>query len=367
MRSAIYGAISRVSGLALLLLSGGALSGCGPDFDPPSEMHTLRIMGVQKDKPYAQPGDTVTLTMLWEDASPKAPRAVTIAWSPPCKDPAGDLYYNCFTDPSVFGDPSGVVIGSNTTSFTVPDDVIQPKPPPNAPYGLEYVFFAACAGKLTFLPPDAHSADSTGAIPVQCIDPATNQPLGPDDFVAGYTSVYSFKGFSNKNPVITGFEFNGKPLPTDQVCLSANDSTDPPTDDTCIPIAKSDPPADDAIDCSKSDEVRCIPTCSDDGDSKCHGYPLKPTMAQADNQEEDSVSAQTLGRDVTEQMWIDYYTDGGGFKSPVRLLNDATTGWSDNYGTDFYAPKAAKVSRVWAFAHDNRGGAAWAGIQIKTQ
>ena len=66
-------------------------------------------------------------------------------------------------------------------------------------------------------------------------------------------------------------------------------------------------------------------------------------------------------------MWIDYYTDGGGFKSDVRLLNDATSGWNDAYGTDFYAPKDAKLSRLWAVVHDNRGGAAWAGITVKTQ
>jgi hypothetical protein len=49
----------------------------------------------------------------------------------------------------------------------------------------------------------------------------------------------------------------------------------------------------------------------------------------------------------------------------VRLLNDATTGWNDNYGTDFYASKDPKVSRVWALVHDNRGGVAWVGISLK--
>jgi len=370
MRSVIIGRLSRVSGAVSLLLLGGILSGCGPDFNPPSELHTLRVMGVQKDKPYAQPGDTVNLTMLWEDASPKAfdasgnARDITRVWSPPCFDPPGDLYYSCFSDPGLFSGTNFTF--GDQTSFVMKEDVITPRPPPNAPYGLAYVFFAACAGKLQPIATSGAASGETGTIPIECLDPMTGKPLGADDFVAGYTAVYAFKGFSNKNPVVTGFEFNGQPLPSDQVCLSASDTMDPPTD-SCLKIDGSTMPNPDDIDCSDPNETRCVPTCADDGDSKCHGYPLKPTLAQADNQEEDSVSAQLLGRHVTEQMWIDYYTDGGGFKSAVRLLNDATNGWNDNYGTDFYAPKAAKVSRIWALAHDNRGGVAWAGISIKTQ
>ncbi len=66
-------------------------------------------------------------------------------------------------------------------------------------------------------------------------------------------------------------------------------------------------------------------------------------------------------------MWINYYTEAGGFKSPVRLLNDATTGWNDKFSTDFYAPKAAGTFRVWALVHDNRGGVAWSGITLRAE
>jgi hypothetical protein len=193
--------------------------------------------------------------------------------------------------------------------------------------------------------------------------------LGSDDFVAGYTAIYSYEQFSNNNPVITGFEFNGQTLkPTDADGQPVS-STDFCLGDDCRAVADAPPPASDAIDCTAPEQAfRCVPTCSDDGKSPCHGYALKPILTQADNQEQDSVSAQQLGRNVTEQMWINYYTDAGGFKSPVRLLNDATNGWNDDYGTEFYAPKDAnKVMRVWALVHDNRGGVAWAGISLKSQ
>ena len=149
------------------------LLGCGPDFDPPSELHSLRVLAVQKDVPYAQPGDTVNLQMLWQDASPLAgpDRKITIAWSPPCINPPGDLYYACFSDPDTFGDMVKQDPASpEHTSFVVPSNIISERPPPadgsnNPPYGLSYVFFAICAGELTLLP-----SSSDAAFPIGCKD-----------------------------------------------------------------------------------------------------------------------------------------------------------------------------------------------------
>ena len=361
----------RIIGKSALLFLGVLLVGCGPDFDPPDQLHSLRILGVQKDLPYAKPGETVNLQMLWEDASPKAgsDRPIEITWSGMCVDPPGDLYYSCFTQPSLL---AGLTQG-DATSFTMPatydkgdgkqTPVIHPASSTgnNAPYGIAFVFFAACAGKLTPI----QTTDATD-FPLGCKDEAGNL-LGSDDFVAGYTAIYSYETFSNNNPVISGFEFNGQPLDPSAVCIGDGKATEAGAG-ACGPIAESAPADVSPIDCTAGDP-RCIPTCSDDGKSPCKGYAIRPTVDKTDpkNQDQDDVSVQQLGHAEGEQMWIDYYTDGGGFKSPVRLLNDATTGWNDNYGTDFYASKEAKISRVWALVHDNRGGVAWAGISIKTQ
>jgi hypothetical protein len=341
--------------LAIAGLLGLFLLGCGPKFDPPDELRSLRVLAVHKDVPYAQPGQTVNLEMLWEDASidvldGAATRTVQVAWSSACFDPPGDLYYACFADPTLFGGGFGL---GNTTSFVMPKDIISRRPPPsqarNAPYGIAYVFFAACAGTLTPL----QGADAT-AFPIGCKDDKGNL-LGSDDFVAGYASVYSFASFSNNNPVISGFSFNGKPLSPEQFCQG----------DACLAQAGSTVPP--TVTCDPTSDALCLPTCAADGDSSCTAYSVKPTLVQTDNQELDSVSAKLVGRDVTEQMWINYYTDGGSFKSPVRLLNDATSGWNDSYDTDFYAPKAVGPSRIWAVVHDNRGGVSWAGITVNLQ
>ena len=364
----------RITAQSALLFWGMLLSGCGPKFDPSDQLGSLRILGVQKDVPYAKPGQTVNLQMLWEDASPSAGRKIQITWSGLCTNPSGDLYYSCFTQASIGAGASpgqaGFIQGDSDTTFvTMPDDIISSHSATttenNAPYGLAYVFFAVCAGNLTRI----KTTDMT-ALPFACLDDAGN-PLGSDDFVAGYTAIYSFEKFSNNNPVISGFEFNGQPLTNDAFCGPTLPNVDPsmqPAD--CVPIAEASPPDPSTIDCTDPVQgLRCIPTCSDDGKEPCTAYPIRPTVDKNDphNQDQDDVSTMQLGHPQGEQMWIDYYTDGGGFKSPVRLLNDATSGWNDDYGTDFYASKDAKVSRVWALVHDNRGGVAWAGTTLKTE
>jgi hypothetical protein len=350
------------------------LLGCGPDFDPPSELHSLRVLGVQKNLPYAQPGQKdIKLQMLWTDASPKRPRPVQIAWSGACVDPPGDLYYACFSQRGVFVDDDGnptFTRDSDSMMFNMPSNIISQRPPStdarNAPYGIAYVFFAICAGTLAPIP----TSDAT-AFPIGCKDEEGHW-LGSDDFVAGYSGIYSFKDFSNNNPVIKGFSFNGQDFTAaaDGAGGEAGAGNTEPAaiclNETCTSGSRD--PADFSFDCAEYPQ-RCVPTCADDGDSSCPGYQLHPLIDKADpkNQDQDDVSAKLLGRQVGEQMWVDYYTEAGGFKSPVRLLNDATTGWNDNFSTDFYAPKAPGPFRVWALAHDNRGGVAWSGITLQAE
>ncbi len=341
-----------------------AVLGCGPDFDPPSELHSLRVLGIQKDMPYADPGQTVHLHMLWEDASEHAARSVVVRWSGPCFDPAADLYYACFTDPNLF---TGMT-GGDRASFAMPKDIISRRPPPsdakNARYGIAYVFFAVCAGELVPVPVTEETA-----FPIGCRD-ESGKLLGSDDFVAGYVSVYSFQSFHNDNPFVSGFEFQGRPVASASFCTDhgSADADDPTGTDDCQARAGSSAPRD--IDCDDPKQAQlCVPSCAADGDSSCPAYAIRPTVDKSNvsNQNQDDVSKQLLGRNVGEQMWIDYYTDAGKFKSAVRLLSDATSGWNDDYGTKYYAPKAPGLARVWALVHDNRGGVGWAGVTLKVQ
>src|SRR5262245_31190336 len=84
----------------LLLASLGAL-GCAPEFEKQATLTSLRVLGVRKDKPYAEPGDTVKLSMLYDDATlagadaAAKSRDVKILWISACANPDGDLYLGC--------------------------------------------------------------------------------------------------------------------------------------------------------------------------------------------------------------------------------------------------------------------------------
>ena len=80
---------------AALVLSSLGLLACAPDFASQSRLRSLRVLAVQKDEPYARPGDTVKLSMLLDDAGQPRPRGVKVTWFGGCENPPGDLYAGC--------------------------------------------------------------------------------------------------------------------------------------------------------------------------------------------------------------------------------------------------------------------------------
>jgi hypothetical protein len=343
---------------------------------------------VEKDLPYARPGETVSLTLSWHDGSPQAAlpepeqRRVHLAWFGPCVNPPFDSYAACgqalerqrsnckegegVCDPDVNPDTSDDFVTGEGPKFqvTVPDrsDTLHAnQDPKQPPYGLVYVFFAACAGEL------GPSQDPT--FPASCYakdDTAFQHPLGSEDFVAGYTAIYVFGDeYRNQNPVIAGFAVNGL-VAEDAVCIgdSCLGTCD---DDGCVnrpsAVDFGDPTAVSYY--CEMHPTLCIPTCSDDGDPlKCPGYGVHPTVYRDPNSEPDQITNESYGHAYVEQMWIDYYSTRGGLKSATRLLQDATSGWNDAYGTVFYAPDTPGPVELWAAVHDNRGGVAWAGTTL---
>jgi hypothetical protein len=337
------------SALAVVSLLG--LAGCGAEFDPPSELKTLRVLGVQKDKPYAKPGDDVTVKMLWHDGSDAAPRPVIRAFLAGCFNPIGDLYAGCFTS---FGDPANIQFqqGSDEFTFTIPEDIISSRPPPPDPkqprYGLAYLFFAVCAGsELTVVEPTADAG-----FPLRCVD-EEGVPLGSDDFVAGYSQVYVFEEHTNDNPIVSGFAFRDVEYDADDALTCVGDE--------CVLEASAE--TTEEVDCDAEPE-RCVESCAEDGDAaECDEHSLRPLIDRA-SVEPDSVTAAAYGRNYEEQMWVNYYVTRGGVRSPVRLVNDATAGFNEDYGTKFYAPKDPGPVRLFAVVHDNRGGMSWSGTTI---
>jgi hypothetical protein len=343
--------MKRAALLLTAVLTGASALGCGPQFDPSSEVTTLRVLGVKKDKPYAQPGDTVNLQLLWHD--PKGRADVQRVFIGGCVNPPGDLYYGCFDAFARSAAQGNIPVAfADEFALTVPDDIISgrggPLEPGQTRYGLYIVFFAVCAGQLELAMEDAAAG---AALPVRCLD-EDGAPLGSDDFIIGYSSIYSFDGVSNENPSFSvddagvgEFLVAGKSVPAD--CVGA----------ACQTTAAVD------FDCADEPD-RCIKPCDDDGDSSCPAIDVAPSIAQV--VERDDVSSDLFGTETTEQMWINYYVDHGSI-SEVRLLNDSTTGWNAKYRGQLRAPKDPGLLQLWSVAHDNRGGMDFARVTLRVE
>jgi hypothetical protein len=120
----------------------------------------------------------------------------------------------------------------------------------------------------------------------------------------------------------------------------------------------------ETFDCSAPETAtRCIATCEGDGEAECPDIDIAP-LIDPTSAERDQLSEDYFERNVSEQLWINYYSDRGGMRSSVRLLNDATEGWNDEFGVEFWAPSEPGPLSIWAVVHDNRGGAEFVRVKL---
>jgi hypothetical protein len=322
-------------GVILGLLSIGGIAAaiaCGAgDFDAESKVNTVRMFGVVADKPYANPGDKVTLTTLTTDARRDKPLPLKTYWIPfTCTNPREDLYYACFLPPeggagdggagaALSAIPKNIDLGpflptGDTYSFTVPNNVIQPRVG-SVPYGLMIVFNIACAGQVRL-------ADRSGInpqqVPIKCTD-QNGVELTPNDYVIGINRVYSYATRTNANPVISGVTLNALPV----------DSKAGLTIDHCVASRRSD----------------------------CKEW--KIDVKVPDSSWEPDPEEGTAASNQHEQIWVDYYSDLGDFENDARLLFDSTRGRVTDSDVKYRAPYAPGEGTVWAVVHDNRAGAAF--------
>jgi hypothetical protein len=368
-RAALVGAL----GLTAL----GQVS-CSSAFEPESAIQSLRVLGVRVDQPYAKPGTKVRLDMLYFDGSRRAfdaqgkrTREVSVLWIGGCHDPAGDLYYGCFpilaqqfaqigggagaagsAGAPAGGPPGGPnlldLIGTGSSfQLAIPEDIISRKPAAeiealkaqgNTPYGLSYVFYAVCGGDIK----QAAPGQTKNGLPLACFDKQTGEQLGDDDFVIGYTPIYTYDAFSNKNPVIDGLTFEG----ARSMNVACSDKTPCAAGTTCG---------------SQGVCIPVVPYCTERKQADCPTYEIKPVMSPDKNVELDSAAPpDSSGRTPEEVIWVAYYVSDGTVDQELKLVNDANKGWNSEQETKWSAPNApAGESRVWVVAHDNRGGTAW--------
>jgi hypothetical protein len=348
-----------------------SLQACGASFDTIGQLEGVRVMGVSKSSPTPKPGESVELQMLLHDTGPAeadAEREATqVLWLSGCVNPPADLFQGCFAqfgqvlgglglDPEApLGDPednqmllgelaeAGIGLGfGEKFTLDIPEDLITRRPPPSpgvSPYGLSYVFFAACAGTLL---PDA----TPGAFPIACED-ERGERVGARDFVAGYTSLYSYTDTTNTNPSLLGFAVNGKKLTGDSLCIG----------EECETLAWDAPRK-----CDGSEPV--VAACADERE------PLDcPTMkfevlVDPKSVDDDPILTRDIGEESTEQMWVNFHADRGQFQGDVSLVNDSSTGFRDKVEGEFVSPEAKGKTHVWAVVRDNRGGTTWGRFDV---
>ena len=347
--------------LGSLALGLFALPSCAAGYDSPSKVSSLRFLALTADHPYALPGQEVALRMTVDDGlgapddPAHAPRDLQILWIGGCFDPAADAFYLCFqqlaeelaalgqgTPPPAGLVQVGLLPGSRSGEpdaveyrLTMPDDIVTRRPaPPSGPhYGIAYVFFAACAGKLAPVDLSTYQGyvpDQGISIPLQCLDAAGNAQ-GADSFAVGYTQIYVFAdGRQNANPPIDGMTFDG---------------ADMPEGTTSIPVVPA---------CALTDAERKAKGCGREGLAACQGYDVNALIG--DVAELNTGATDVDGSPLREIVWVDYFADRGDFGDELMLVSDAKTGYQATHDTLWYPPAEPGLVSLWTVARDQRGG-----------
>lgn len=338
-------------------------AGCNEGFPSPSVLDSLRVLAVRPEPASGVVGQPVTLTMLVHDGRsgrPGVPEPTPpqVLWIGGCHNPPSRQYFGCYpaihalarqlaeVAPDAPPSPVPGYIGVGTEfELPLPEGIVEDAPRYESDpihFGVSYVFFAACAGELRL------DLKAKGSLPLSCYDP-TGQRLGPDDYVEGFTTVYTYENELNHNPALEGIEFAGSDVVLGPCTV----------DDDCEALAEA-LEGFKSYACSESGQ--CIPSVArcDDADG-CAEYAIEPRAAR--NSAEPDPSAPEPGQ--TEVLWLNFYADGGEFSSETRLLNDRETGWIDNHASGWRPiRKTPGVVRMFVTVHDNRGGADWRAFEV---
>jgi hypothetical protein len=316
----------------------------------------LRVLAVRADPASGVPGGRVQLQMLRADAPRDADepeRAVEVAWFGGCHAPPSRQFFDCYPlltqisallEPRVLDTPAerfppGIFATGDQFEFEVPADVLERSPRIDSDpihFAPSYLFFAACAGQLVPRP------DLSDRVPLSCVSPDSGQPVGKDDFVIGFSTLFSFEGARNENPVLESLQFGGSPVP-DLACSSDADCEDGATD-----FAGS-------LGCSRAG--RCAPVVLPCGGDDCERTPVAALVG--------GESAEPLpGESQAEVVWVNYYANAGELGAASQLAHDRTSGWIADYSTRWKPPPVAGEITIWATVHDQRGGAAWSSLDV---
>jgi hypothetical protein len=333
----------------------GSLAGCGEGFEPPSKVQSLRVFAVRADPASGVAGESVTLDLLrgdrrQQDGEPE--REVEVAWLGGCHAPPSRQFFDCYpllveiakrleprvleTPPNRF--PEGVFGSGDRFQIEIPEDVLERSPRRETDpihFAPSFTFFAVCAGELVARP------DLTDRVPLGCVSKSTGEPVSKDDFVIGFSTVYTLEGASNANPELEGLRFDGG-LVTSASCSDDSD---------CEPLDGA-PQLEMACSAASS----CAPVvaaCASD----CPKIAVSPLISR-------SSAEQLPNEGYPEVLWTSFYANAGEFNTETQLVNDRTSGWVDDFSADWKPPGLPGTARIWVTVNDQRGGTTWSTFDV---
>ncbi len=367
-----------------------ALAGCfptGPDFLNARQPRGLRVLGAVSQPASGAPGAQLGLSLeLFDGASllaelrsaaaasaglpgpePEEPRGpLSVAWLGGCHNPPGDAQAGCYPllqllaaelpDPlpgslAEVGSELRPYLGLGTTfSLSIPPDILDGRQLDTAapPFGVSFTFFAVCAGVLRPEP-------GASGVPLRCEDRNSGEPLGPEAFVRGFVTTYTYSGVTNAAPALLAATVEGE-VPTERACETDADCQGLTAGE--LPLACGQPLAAPLVVEGEppAAALRCLPRLPPCTGFPCASLELRPELAAGSI--ELDVTAAAPGRAVPEEIvWVKYFGFGVFDHSEV-LINDRASGFNPDYALRWSPPAVAVDSPlpVWAVVQDNRGG-----------
>jgi hypothetical protein len=312
-----------ISSLALPALL--ALSGCDPEFDPGSNVSSLRVLSVQADHPYAAPGDSVRLQATSYDPDG---RSITWAWAT-CSNPASSTVEGCLSEIVATAQATGELSligtgpGLDSVALTIPEDALDGIPVEARPSALTGVLSIACPGTLDIDVSAQPGAGDDSLLPFRCTDDSGVE-LGLHDVIVGIKRIMVRETDVNQNPVIDNITFDGDVW------------------------AEGDVKEVDG--CDTGDFL--FDDCKGKGD---HRIAANLTAASFE------AGVDEFGRDFTEQLVVQHYVTDGIFEYEVRIGASPETGWVARQSA------SGQELRLWFVARDDRGGVSLAERRVRVR
>jgi len=310
--------------VAVALASVVLAAGCDNDLDPGTRLVDFRLLAVQADKPYAAPGEEVTLRTL---AVEPFGRPVSYAWTT-CANPI-DSNANACLDTIVARARAGVApvfsqgVGNDSFTTKVPDDALSSLPEQARSGAIFGILTVACPGTIRIGP--LESAGPT-ELPFGCIDANTRAELPYERFAVSVKRIFVRARDRNPNPAVSAVLWDGAPWP--------------------------------------EAEIRETVACSNDS-NKFDDCPGGETHVVAALPAPDGIDSGTdeYGKPFVEQPVVQFYATEGSFEFEARTFESAGA------GTKWVARSKAKGREIvmWFVVRENRGGVGWTSRRVRVK